>query len=119
MHALLLLNFLFQPTKDVQIVLKEKWFPEPRLIIFADVGSSTAQGFIVAEKQILFEVDDFSVIKGITCLIVTYYVFNVKYPKSLAASSFLLFIQEYLLEKCDTKTKHTAKYNAFVNFILN
>ena len=58
-----------------------KVFPEPRLLIFARQGTmKNAKGLVAAEKQVLFEIDDFTVIKGLTLLIAEYYVFSVKYP---------------------------------------
>ena len=65
-----------QVATDIGQILKITSFSEPRLIIFKD----SAQGFIVAEKEILFEVTDFSVCDGVVCLIASYYVFHVDYP---------------------------------------
>ena len=39
------------------------------------------KGLVVAEKQVLFEIDEFTVVKDLTLLIAAYYVF-VKYLKS-------------------------------------
>ena len=96
----------------------EKTFSEPRLIIFHDVADKTNdQAFIVAEREIVFEVTSFSLEEGLLSLIAAYYAFFVKYPKSSPAASTLLFIQEILLELPDT-SKKTAKYQALVNSIL-
>ena len=51
-------------------------------------------------------------------LIAVYYAFYVQYPKSAPARSFLLFIQEILLEKQDMTIKRTAKYTSFINTLL-
>jgi len=56
--------------------------------------------------------------EGIITLFATYYVYDVSYPKSLPAMSFLLFIQEVLLEIKDNHARHSAKYKAFVNTLL-
>ena len=96
-----------------------KVFPEPRLLIFARQGTmKNAKGLVAAEKQVLFEIDDFTVIKGLTLLIAAYYVFFVKYPKSSHASSFLLFIQECLLGIKDSGIKHSQRYRSFVSACL-
>ena len=96
-----------------------KVFPEPRLLIFARQGTmKNAKGLVAAEKQVLFEIDDFTVIKGLTLLIAAYYVFFVKYPKSSPASSFLLFIQECLLGIKDSSVKHSQRYRSFVSACL-
>ena len=105
-----------------------KVFPEPRLLIFARQGTmKNAKGLVAAEKQFLFEIDDFTVIKGLTLLIAAYYVFLydcsilcffVKYPNSSPASSFLLFIQECLLGIKDSSVKHSQRYRSFVSACL-
>lgn len=55
--------FIFmQPGTDIQEVLKGKTFSEPRLIIFVNKSNpslSLAQGFIAAENELLFEIDNF------------------------------------------------------------
>ena len=53
-----------------------KVFPEPRLLIFARQGTMEgAKGLVAAEKHVLFEIDDFTVIKGLILLIATYIMF--------------------------------------------
>ena len=95
-----------------------KTFSEPRMVIFANPNhSETAQGFVVAEKSVIFEIGDFTIIKGLIQLIATYYTFHVSYPKSVPARSFLLFIQEFLLEQRYAGVKHTARYKDFVNLL--
>ena len=96
-----------------------KVFPEPRLLIFGrqDTMEGT-QGLVAAEKQVLFEIKDFNIVKGLTFLIAAYYVFFISYPKSSPASSFLLFIQEFLLDKKDSSIKHSARYKSFINALL-
>ena len=49
---------------NVEDLLKQKGFPEPRLIIF--------EGFVVAEKRILYKIDDFTILKGMTQLSAAY-----------------------------------------------
>ena len=68
----------------------------------------------MAEKEILFEVTEFSVCDGIVCLIASYYVFHVDYPKSVVANKFLLFVQELLLG-IQSSSKRSNTYAAFVN----
>ena len=93
-----------------------KTFPEPRLLIFArESNMEGSKGLVVAEKQVLFEIDKFTITIGLTLLIAAYYVFYVKYPKSSPASSFLLFIQEHLLGIKDSSIKHSQKYRSFVS----
>ena len=100
-------------------MLQEKIFAEPRLVIFVSMAHpEAAQGFLVSEKTVLFQITDFSVIRGIIMLIAVYYAFYVHYPKSAPARSFLLFIQEILLEKQDMTIKRTAKYTSFINTVL-
>ena len=78
----------------------ESVFPEPRLLIFADPKkpSLNDQAVIMAENQIS-KIDQFNITDGLALLIGCYYVFFVNYPTpSAAASGFLLFVQEMLLE---------------------
>lgn len=109
-----------QPGTNIQTVLKQKWFTEPRLVIFANKSDlTTAQGFVCAEKLLFFEVTEFSVISGIVSLIAAYYCYYVRYPKPLAARMFLLFIQEMLLEEPDdTGIRRSAKFTELVNYVL-
>lgn len=92
--------FLLQPGTELQEILEEKTFSEPRLIIFTN-EQDAAQGFIVAEKQVLFEVEGFTVVEGLISLIASYYVFYVSYPKSSPVTGVLLFVQEVLLGQPD------------------
>ena len=79
-----------------------------------------AQGFVAAEKELLFEIDNFSISEGIVSLIATYYCYYINYPTSLPAQSFLLFVQEILLkEKAVSGVKRSSKYSKLVNFILS
>ena len=55
--------------------------------------------------------------KGMTQLSATYFTFHVNYPKSVPAHSFLMFIQEILLDQKDTKMKHSVKYRTFISAI--
>ena len=68
----------------------------------------------MAEKSVIYEVTDFSVVDSIVSLLASYYIFHVNYPKSIPAS-FLYFIQEYLLGVIDPAIKKPARYKAFVN----
>ena len=38
------------------------------------------KGLVAAEKQVLFEIENFTVTTGLTLLLAAYYVFYVKYP---------------------------------------
>ena len=63
---------------------------EPRLVIFRNGENS--QGYIVAEKEVIFEVDGFSLLEGLISLIASYYSLYISYPKStIAAMELLLF----------------------------
>ena len=108
-----------QPGTAIEEIYNMKSFPEPRLIIFAQKQDiKEAQRFIVAEKQILFEVDSFTVVDGLVSLIASYYAFYVSYPKSSPATGMLLFIQELPLEQPDVTVKKTTKYVALINSIV-
>ena len=99
-------------------MLQEKVFAEPRLVIFVSMAHpEAAQGFVIAEKEILLQIAKFSVIRGLIILIAIYYVYDIRYPKSGLAQGLLLFIQEVLLGKKDKTVKHSAKYTGFVNSI--
>ena len=66
MHILIV--FLFQLGTNLQCIRDMKVFPEPRLLIFARQGTmENAKGLVAAEKQVLFEIDDITVIKGLLC----------------------------------------------------
>ena len=100
----------------MQSVLKEKSYPEPRMVIFK--GTKDLQAFIVAEQDILFEATDFTTIGGIVSLLASYYVYYVKYPKPIPAYSLLLFMQEHLLEQPEVSVRKPARYSALVNTLL-
>ena len=102
-------------------MLKEKSFAEPKLVIFTNQADKEckAQGFVLAEKAMLFEIPEFTVLGGLTSLLAAYYIFDVSYPKSFAAANFLLFTQEYILESRDRKAKHSVRYNEFINNIID
>lgn len=81
-------------------MLKEKAYTEPRLVIFLNKANpSLTQGFVAAEKELLFEVSDFTVTEGIISLIATYWAYHIQYPKPLPSLNFMLFVQEVLLER--------------------
>lgn len=76
----------------------EHTYSEPRLVHFLSDSEDAAisQGLIVAEKNVLFEITDFSIINGLISFLATYYVFHVNYPKSVPAQSLLLFLLEII-----------------------
>ena len=78
-----------------------------------------SQGLIIAEKELLFEVDinGFSVVDGLIALLAAYYIFYVKYPKSTPAAGFLLFLQEIILESPE-RSKKTSTYASLINSIV-
>ena len=84
----------------------------------SNLTSAHAQGFIIAEKEMLFEIPSFTVAEGIISILATYYAYYINYPKSLPAQSFLLFVQEILLGKDSVGIKRSSKYSTFINYIL-
>ena len=96
--------------------MEEKTFPEPRLVLFGGVNS--IQGFVVAEGEIIFEVEDFCLMNGLLYLLASYYVFHVSYPKSSIAAGVLLFLQEVILNKPDDTIKKTSKYRTLINSVI-
>ena len=47
-----------------------KVFPEPRLLIFARESSmEESKGLVAAEKQVVFEIDNFTITTGLTLLL--------------------------------------------------
>lgn len=98
---------------SIDDILKENTFTEPRLVLFAsDESASTtqfSQGFVVAEKSIVFEIDNISIPQAICSLIATYHIFFVNYPKAVPAFCLLMFIQEHLLGSVDRTIKKPAK----------
>ena len=49
---------------------------EPRLVIFRDTSNEEcSQGYIVAEQEVIFEVDGFTIVEGRISLIASYYSF--------------------------------------------
>ena len=108
------------PGTELEVVLKEKNFPEPWIIFVNDQlqEAKNAQGFIIAEKQVVFEVDTFTLVDGLTSLLASYYTFYVSYPKSPPAAGVLLFIQ-VLLGQEDVTVKKTSKYVALINSVVS
>ena len=93
---------------------------EPRLVVFQDHQGKYNQGFIIAEKKVLFEVTQFNIIEGLISLIAAYYSLYISYPKSPVAGDELLFIQEVLLEvEADKKIKKRLKYNSLISAIVD
>ena len=91
---------------------------EPRLVVFND-QSTPKQEFIVAEKEVLFEITDFTIGEGLTCLLATYYTLYISYPKSAVAADELLFIQEMLLEVEGDNVKRRLKYRTLTSALIN
>ena len=53
-----------------------KVFLEPRVLIFIrESGMEDSKGFVVAEKQVLFEIDNFTITTGLTSLPAAYCIF--------------------------------------------
>jgi hypothetical protein len=108
-----------QPGTAIEEIYKMNSFPEPRLVVFArEQDIKEAQEFIITEKQILFEVDNFTLVDRLVSLIAAYYTFYVSYPKSSPATGVLLFIEELLLEQPDVTVKKT-KYVALIDAIIS
>ena len=101
---------------DIDVITTEKTFPEPRLVIIGKGENS--QGFIVAEKQILLEVDGFNILEGLITLLASYYVFYVSYPKSGPAAGTLLFLQEVVLNEQAKVIRKPARYSSLINSVL-
>jgi len=57
---------------------------------------------LYSHQTFLLYGSDFTIIKGMTQPIATYYVFHVSYLKSVPAQSFIMPIQEMLIEQRDT-----------------
>ena len=113
------LHVPFQSSTDINTVVLENTYSEPRLVLFLSDSENTdiSQGLLVAEKNVLHEITDFTVIDGLISLLAAYYVFHVNYPKSVPAQSLLLFLQECLLVNLEPNTKKSARYRATVNAI--
>ena len=60
------LPLFVQARVDIDAIASQKMFPEPRLVIVRQ--GEIRQGFIVAEKQILLEVDGFNILEGLITL---------------------------------------------------
>ena len=101
---------------DIDAITSEKGFPEPRLVIVGQ--GESRQGFIVAEKEILLEVDGFNIMEGLITLLSCYYVFYVSYPKSGPAAGTLLFLQEVVLNEPAKLIRKPARYSSLINSIL-
>ena len=101
---------------DIDVIASQKAFPEPRLVIVGQ--GESRQGFIVAEKQILLEVDGFNILEGLITLLSCYYVFYVSYPKSGPAAGTLLFLQEVVLNEPAKLIRKPARYSSLINSIL-
>ena len=90
-----------------------KAFSEPRHVVFlTEDNVQNGQGFVIAEKTILYEVDNFSVCEGIVALITADYIFYVPYPKSSSAAVYTRGIQ-------DVNVRKTSKYTSLINSVLS
>ena len=98
-------------------ILNNKIFVEPRMVIFKDTSNSLS--YIVAEKEVLFEVNNCAIVDCLTSLIASYYVMDISYPKSSIAAAELLFIQEILLGVSNKDTKKKIKYTSLFNSIVD
>ena len=102
---------------DIDAIASQKAFPEPRLVIVGQ--GESRQGFIVAEKQILLEVDGFNILEGlITLYTVLLLRLLCKLPKSGPAAGTLLFLQEVVLNEPAKLIRKPARYSSFINSIL-
>lgn len=86
--------------------------------MYGDDSVAKIQAFVVVEGEILCEVLDATIIKSLTVLIATYYVFYISYPKSAPAAGLLLFIQEILMDKQEENLKKTTRYTSFIDSII-
>lgn len=84
---------------DIDTTVSQNVFSEPRLVLIqSDVNEGDIiQGFIVAEKTLVFEITEFSVVDGLIALLASYYIFHVNYAKSTPALSLMLFLQEQVM----------------------
>ncbi len=103
---------------DIQSVVTEKSFAEPRLAFFGtdEVGEiEHFQAFVIAEGRIVLEVTEMTIINCIISLIAVYYALYISYPKALPAAGLLLFIQELLLEIKETQIKKSVRYTSLID----
>ncbi len=102
---------------DIESVVREKSFPEPRLAFFGTDEVDHLQAFVVAEGRIVLEVTEISVVDSIISLIASYYaLYVISYPKALPAAGLLLFIQEEIRE---TQIKKSVRYTSMIDSILD
>ena len=106
---------------EINTIVQEKMFPEPRLAFFGadEAGLEHFQAFIIAEKRIIFEVEECSIIDALISLIACYYTLYISYPKALPAAGLLLFIQELLMELRETEVKKSVRYTALIDSLLD
>ncbi len=104
---------------DIESVVREKSFPEPRLAFFGTDEVDHLQAFVVAEGRIVLEVTEISVVDSIISLIASYYALYISYPKALPAAGLLLFIQELLMEIRETQIKKSVRYTSMIDSILD
>ena len=100
---------------DIDAIAADKALPEPQLVIIRQGENS--QGFIVAEKQILLEVDGFNILEGLITLLSCYYVFYVSYPISGPAVGTLLFLQEVVLDEPAQVIRKPAHYSSLSSLV--
>ena len=73
----------------------------------------------MAERAVLFEINDFTISEGLISLLASYYVYYISYPKSPPAAGTLLFMQEMLLCMPDASVKKTSTYSALIDSIAD
>ena len=99
-----------------------RWLQQSRVFLSLDClwlnRRKQYQRFIVAEKPSLLEVDNFSIIDGLTTLLASFYVHYVGYTKSGPAAGLLLFLQEIILNKPAKHVRKPAHYSSLVNAML-
>ena len=104
-----------QAGTDLNQILHDKSFPEPRLTI---TQGDSCQGFIVCERELLMEVKDFCVVDGLITLMAIYYTFHVNYPTAKVAAGVLLFLQEGILGRKESTVSKPSRYRSLMNSIM-
>ena len=97
---------------------------EPRLVVFQDHNGRPSQGFIIAEQDVLFEVTEFSIIKGLISLIAAYYSLYIGYPKSTIAACRRAACRRAAVYPGTSprdrhKPKKRLKYTSLINSIVD
>ena len=79
----------------------------PRAVLFVDEEESLNQAFIVADEDLVIEIDQPTTIKAAASLIACYYTFHREFP--LAYRNFLQFIA-YSVFAAEIKSVAAQKY---------